>query len=366
MHPFSTEPLASVAPYGEVGLLAEISDWIRSVSPAAPAGFGDDAAVVAVLGQSVLVTVDGVLWGRHFDDSAPPEAVGRKLVHRNLSDLAAMGGHPLAGVLALTFGGNLSLAWLERFYAGLVAACQSVGLSLVGGDLAEGNDSTFAAHLTLLGTPPARPLARLGSQTGDHLFVTGHLGGSLLGHHLNFSARLAEGAWLASHPQVHCAIDVTDGLAKDLPALLGGDQLAWLDLDQIPVSEAAQRFAPQSGKTALHHALCDGEDYELLFSLDRSADPQAFERQFSAAFPQTPLARLGSIETLATVARQSGVLDPLEVTAGTAAATVKWESHGESPRRKRSGALLWDASTGRPLDVQGGFQHWQQPDCGWD
>ncbi|MGF1452657.1 MAG: thiamine-monophosphate kinase [Opitutales bacterium] len=325
MTPFSSGAGQTVESLGEAALLECIRGWIEPVSPPPPAGFGDDAAVIPWRGGPVLATVDGLLWRRHFDASASPEAAGRKLLHRNLSDIAAMGGRPRSGVLALTFGPDLSLRWLERFYGGLTQACAAVDVTLAGGDLAETDRGTFASHLTLLGEAPERPLTRLGSRPGDAIYVTGALGGSILGWHLAFEARLAAGAWLAARRDVHAAIDVTDGLGKDLPALLHPGQTARLERDAVPIAEAARTLAARSGRSPFSHALTDGEDYELLFTLDGQSDAATFEADFRAQF-ELPLSRLGHIALAA------------------------------GPEEERR---ILDAASDRPLQGEIGFEHWR-------
>ena len=94
MHPFAKRHREAVAAWGEEKLIRAIRRWLGTASPRAPFGIGDDCAVLAASRGRQLITVDPVIYGRHFDDSVPPRAVGAKLLKRNLSDLAAMGGRP--------------------------------------------------------------------------------------------------------------------------------------------------------------------------------------------------------------------------------------------------------------------------------
>lgn len=219
--PFTDCAADRIDALGEVALLEEIRTWLGEASPPAPQGIGDDCAVWAAppAGKQLLLTTDAVVYGRHFDATCPPELAAGKLLKRNLSDIAAMGGTPHSALLALTLPRNLSLRWLERFYRGLRECSLKYQTPITGGDITEGTDNFFAAHITLIGHAE-RPLLRSGAQAGDHLFVSGALGGSLFGHHLHFEPRLAVGRWLAAQPDVHAMIDLTDGLAKDLPELL--------------------------------------------------------------------------------------------------------------------------------------------------
>lgn len=284
MHPFTRVAADSVSSLGEERLIQEIRRWLGAASPRAPFGIGDDCAVVAGARGRQLITVDPVIYGRHFDDNVPPRSVGAKLLKRNLSDLAAMGGRPSAAVLALTLDAAVSLRWLEQFYRGLAATALEHAVPIVGGDVAQA-DGVLAASLTLLGAATSRRVVtRTGARSGDAIFVTGVLGRSLAtGHHFRFTPRLQEGAWLAERKDVRAMMDVSDGLAKDLHALTPPGAVPALFADALPLRTGA--------KTT--DALTDGEDYELLFALGANADEQAFRREWRRAFPRTRLTRIG-------------------------------------------------------------------------
>jgi len=295
MHPFTSDSSASVGHLGEVALIDQISQWLGSVSPAAPQGMGDDCAVLEPIhsGRQIL-TVDSVSYGQHFDAKVSPEDAGAKLIKRNLSDIAAMGGVPGPAVLALLSSSDLSVQWLERFFTGIRQTCERHGVSLVGGDISSLAKSNFSAVLTLTGVAEA-PTLRSTAHVGDRIYVTGTLGGSILGKHVSFEPRLAEGQWLAQNAHCRAQMDLTDGLAKDLKALVPADAHAALDLRKIPIAPAAQTLAKQSGRPPLEHACCDGEDYELLFTIDAEADQHAFEDQWHQKFSQTELRCIGQI-----------------------------------------------------------------------
>jgi len=294
MHPFTKRFHESVSALGEEKLLAAIRRWLGAVSPRAPFGIGDDCAVLPAARGRQLITVDPVVYPRHFDDTVPPRAVGAKLLKRNLSDLAAMGGRPTAAVLALTLDARVSLKWLEQFYRGLAACARRYRVPIVGGDIAQA-DGVVAASLTLLGEAAAwrvgahaktatRLLTRRGARAGDWIYVTGTLGHSLRsGHHHKFSPRLAEGAWLARQRDVRAMMDVSDGLAKDLHALTPRGAAPALNAAAIPRRAGATLAA----------ALGDGEDYELAFVLAARADRPAFARAWRRGFPRTRLSCLG-------------------------------------------------------------------------
>ena len=294
MHPFSNNPSETVSSLGEEKLIGLVRRWLGTASPPAPFGIGDDCAILAPSKHAQAITVDPVIHGRHFDDTVPPRLVGAKLLKRNLSDLAAMGAAPVAAVLALTLDPSVSIKWLENFYRGLAACARTHRLRIVGGDIAQGTAGTLAAALTLVGrATTARLLPRAGARPGDHIYVTGTLGGSILGRHYRFTPRLAEGAWLAARPEVRSMIDLSDGIAKDLRALTPAGARPELDPAAIPISRAARKLSAADKRPALDHALCDGEDYEMLFTVAASARLAALEKSWRARFKKIPLTRIG-------------------------------------------------------------------------
>ncbi len=322
MHPFTNIPADAVGNVGEKKLLHKINEWLGPTSPPAPLGMGDDCAVLpASGGRCQLATVDALVYKQHFDDSAHPKAAGAKLLKRNLSDIAAMGGSPQFALLGLMLPSTLRLDWLKAFTCGLREEAEKWGVALVGGDLCE-TKTSLGGHLTLLGSAE-RAVLRQGGQKGDHILITGELGGSLLGNHLTFQPRLREGQWLATRTEVHSMIDVTDGLLKDLPALVPPGCAAGIFPETLPVSAAARQLALKSGKTPEHHALGDGEDYELLFTLSIETDLEYFIGQWGKQF-KTPLTCIGKL-----VAKSSENLE---------------------------GKII-DLKTGNAVELEGGYEH---------
>jgi thiamine-monophosphate kinase len=167
VNPFTPRPRETVAALGEEKLIAAIRRWLGDASPASPAGIGDDCAVLPPAGQPQLITVDPVIFGRHFAAGAKPAEVAAKLLKRNLSDIAAMGGTPTAAVIALALDRNVSRRWLAAFYRGLARTARAFRVPIVGGDVAEA-PGVLVASLTLLGRADAgRALARTGARAGD-------------------------------------------------------------------------------------------------------------------------------------------------------------------------------------------------------
>lgn len=293
MNLFTADPRQAIVAIEEAAIIRRIKTIAGAICPPAPHGIGDDCAVMPAAAGNFITTIDAVVYGRHFDDSASPEEAGAKLVKRNLSDIAAMGGHPGPALLALTVGPNLSRHWLDAFVLGVCRTAAQWGVSLVGGDITSAGRGFFAAHWTQFGSVE-RPLLRSGAGTGDRLFVTGKLGGSILGHHLTFSPKVFEGLWLAQHNSVTSCIDLTDGLAKDLKSLIPEGCAATIDLSGLPLSAAALQLANGDNQKAVRHALSDGEDYELLFTLSASAPLKPFCDAWFQRFGSLPH-HIGSI-----------------------------------------------------------------------
>ena len=292
MNPFTSQPGQCVGALGELRLIESIRRWLGDASPAAPFGIGDDCAVIPPARHHQLVTTDPVIHGQHFDDSVPARAVGAKLLKRNLSDIAAMGGRPVAAVISLALAPETSVAWLREFYLGLAATARQFDVKIVGGDITQGPANFFGAFLTLHGESTGRLITRRGAKRGDAIFVTGRLGGSRAGHHYRFTPRLAEGQWLARQRDIVAMMDVSDGIAKDIQALTPSGLVASVSPTLVPVSAAARKLGKITQEPGWVHALTDGEDYELLFVLDAKASPEKFARRWAVQF-DTPLTLIG-------------------------------------------------------------------------
>jgi thiamine-monophosphate kinase len=249
---------------GELDLIR----WIRARIPRGRAGVvvdsGDDCAVVRIGREAVLFKTDAVVDGVHFDSRrARPEEIGHKAVARALSDVAAMGGVPTFGVIAMMVPRRAPEAWIRRVMRGMDRTARAFGAAIVGGDL-KSHPGKLAIAVSLLGKADGPPFLRSGARPGDRIAVTGPLGGSILGKHLRFTPRVREAARLRRTVGVHAMIDVSDGLATDLAHLCEESGVgATIEEARIPVSPAARRL----GGDPVLHALTDGEDYELLFAV---------------------------------------------------------------------------------------------------
>jgi thiamine-monophosphate kinase len=280
---------------GELGLIREIRRWVPSVRPSI-LGIGDDAAAVPYdRRRDLLLAVDCLVENVDFKmRDAAPEAVGRKALAINLSDMAAMGGRPLYALVSLGLPPRMSVAYVRRFYRGLTRLARAWRVAVVGGDISRSDN--FFASVTVAGlAEKGRIPRRGGARTGDWIFVTGRLGGSILGKHFTFTPRIAEARFLLSRFAPHAMIDVSDGLIQDLNHVLAeSGKGAVLYLDSVPVSSAA-RSAPATrrGRTPLEAALSDGEDFELLFTVSPSDGRKIL--RLPRGLAGTPVTRIGSI-----------------------------------------------------------------------
>lgn len=279
--------MTSIASQGEnrlvAALLAELPQTGRSVLTAA----GDDCAVVCFPGSKrrQLLKTDCVIEGVHFAEDARPEQIGWKALCRPLSDIAAMGGKPKHALVTLAVHPDTAIDRARGIYEGIGRAAREFGVDVVGGETARSPGPCFLS-VCVTGVAPKSAALRSGGRAGDILFVTGRLGGSFTsGRHLTFYPRLKEGRWLARHFPPHAMMDLSDGLAADLPRLAAASGVGYeIDETVLPCAE---------GCTAVH-ALNDGEDYELLFALAPKA-ARELERRWSRQFPDTPLTAIGRL-----------------------------------------------------------------------
>jgi thiamine-monophosphate kinase len=261
------------------------------------AGAGDDCAVLelGVPAHLVLFKTDAVVEGVHFTAETPPEKVGHKALGRCLSDIAAMAGTPHSALVTLALPREFDVAWVDGLYAGMTTLATRFGVSIVGGETTM-NPERRLISIALLGTVErGKQVLRSGARPGDVIFVSGELGGSLAGRHLDFEPRVREAQWLARQFDLHAMLDISDGLAGDLRHLLRASGVgAELRAAAIPVSRAAKLRAAQGGKPRLLAALSDGEDFELLFALG-SKDAVALLDSWKGEFPALKLSCIGRI-----------------------------------------------------------------------
>ena len=272
-------------PLPEKALIARIRKAAKTRAPSVVAGIGDDAALLKIRpGYEVLVTTDFTLEGIHFRrEWHAPQVVGRRCLTRGLSDIAAMGGEPVAAFLSLAVPRKLPQTWVDGFMKGLLELAKEFKVALAGGDTAESPAGVLADILVLGSVPRGKAILRSGAGPGDAIYVTGELGGGAAGlrelfagsklrsrdfaRHFHPVPRIAVGKILRTRNLATAMIDLSDGLSTDLAHLceesaVGAEILA----TQLPTAHTGRKRQPVDQDLVLH----GGEDYELLFSAPQS------------------------------------------------------------------------------------------------
>jgi len=267
-------------------------------------GIGDDAALVRVGAETAALSTDVLVAGEDFLPGTDPFRLGRKAINVNLSDLAAMGVTPLHALLTLGLPRGTDPVWLDLLLDGVKSAATDFGLAVVGGDLSA--SETLFISVSVVGRPGKKgALPRSGAKAGDLLFVSGTLGaaaaglkllqagyrllpdggvrspagrrltaarapdvGRLIRHQLNPRPMVELGRALADGALATAAIDVSDGLARDLHRLCRASAAgASVDLGALPVDSALPSVAKELASDPLSLALHGGEDFGLLFTV---------------------------------------------------------------------------------------------------
>ena len=274
----------SALPLAERALIARIRDIAGTRSRAVVKGIGDDCALLRIpAGQEALVTTDFTLEDVHFRLAwHPPASVGHRCLARGLSDIAAMGGEPLAVFLSLAVPSKLPQKWVNQFLKGLLSLARRHGISLAGGDAAQSPAGVLADIVVLGSAPKGTAIRRSGAHPGDAVYVSGELGGAAAalmlmmqkpGRQLNPrdyprhffpEPRLRLGRAVREKGLASAMIDLSDGLSTDLAHICEESGVgAELDAEAIP--RAAIGKPPV--KVGLHFGLHGGDDYELLFTV---------------------------------------------------------------------------------------------------
>lgn len=246
-------------------------------------GIGDDCAVLRLLeGCDSLITTDFTLEGIHFRRNwHTPESVGHRCLARGLSDIAAMGGEPVAVFLSLALPRDLPQSWVSRFARSLISLAEKYGATLAGGDTGESPNGILADIVVVGAVPKGKTVLRSRARPGDSVFVSGELGGSAAAvvqmrarpkkklnpreyaRHFYPEPRIELGRILREKGLATAMIDTSDGLSTDLAHICEESGVgAEVDVTRIPRA----RVGKPAREVDLGLALHGGEDYELLFT----------------------------------------------------------------------------------------------------
>ena len=283
---------------GEFGLIDRIRK-MTSVPDPSWVGIGDDCAVIPLSPETggapasdLLVSTDMLVEGTHFlMEDISPRQLGWKSAAVNISDIAAMGGKPIATFLSLALPKTLPEQWMQEFMEGYNGISEKYGAALLGGDTTCSPDR-ICINVTVLGTcPRGKAKLRSAARPGDLVCVTGTLGDSaaglrlilggqkgaaprLMDRHYTPTPRVEEGLALSCLPGVHAMMDISDGVGSDLRHILDESGVgARIDTGKLPISKELQALCSEKGWDPKELALSGGEDYELLFTMDPQETP---------------------------------------------------------------------------------------------
>jgi thiamine-monophosphate kinase len=309
----------TIADIGEFGLIHRIHEFLKKEGVQAPelkVGIGDDTASFTPRhGFEQLVTCDCLVEGRHYlPDYITPQELGRRAMVMNLSDIGAMGGHPLYALVSLGLKAKTPVADVEDIYRGFIAELNPFDASIIGGNITKTMDATFI-DITLIGEVERDKLVRRSTaRIGDVILVTGYPGQAAAGLKLMLETkptkdlkkhplvqafnvpphRVKEGQAVANSRLASAMIDISDGFLGDLGHICQESGVgALLNQDKFPISEDLREGASQLEMDPHELFLQESDDYELIIT----CSPENTEQIQSAviAVSDVPVAEVGRI-----------------------------------------------------------------------
>jgi len=301
-----TEKRTELNDLGEFGLIERLEKQFPVQNSTSAKGIGDDAAMISIGSEYLLVTTDMLLEGIHFDLSYMPlQHLGYKAVVANVSDIAAMNGKPEQITIGLGISNRFSLEAIDTLYAGIKAACEDYKVDLVGGDTSSSKSGLIISITALGRVDKGKETLRSNAKNNDIICVTGDLGAAylglqilerekqeflinpemqpdlekyeyLVGRQLKPDARMDIIHELAERKVVPTAmIDISDGLASEL-LHIGKSSGVGIKIfeDKVPIDSLTYETAIEFMIDPITCALNGGEDYELLFTID----PKDYEK----------------------------------------------------------------------------------------
>lgn len=257
---------------GEFGLIERFKKLIKTDTSVIK-GIGDDCAILKFdKNRFLLFSADMLVEGVDFKSNEKPYLIGRKALAVCISDIAACAGNPRYCLISLGMPKKTSVEFIDKLLKGILSLAKIYKINIVGGDLSRSRQLTI--NVSILGIVEKKNLLlRSGAKIGDLIFVTGELGGSILGKHLRFTPRIKEARFLVKNFKVNSMIDISDGLAQDLSHILEESKKGAIIYEGlIPISKQA---------LDLKDALYGGEDFELLFTLGRKEAIKLYQKKLS-------------------------------------------------------------------------------------
>ncbi len=265
--PSSDQTLKSIGEFGFIDLITKLTKIHRGVIK----GIGDDTAVIASQGNNLLLlTTDMLAEGVHFTKNMYARLIGHKAMACSISDIAAMGGMPLAAVISIGMPPDTKIAFAKELYQGMEQLARRFRFSIVGGDTIA--NRSIVINVALLGTAKKDNVVyRSGAKQGDMIFLTGALGRSFhTQKHLIFSPCLAKSQFLTKNFPPTSMIDLSDGLAGDLGHILKESRVG---------AVIYEKLIPKTSGANIQNVLFEGEDFELLFTLSPALGRKLISRK---------------------------------------------------------------------------------------
>lgn len=297
-----------ISDIGEFGLIELLKKELPENLPAVVKGIGDDTAVLKINNDQLqLMTTDMLVEGVHFSfDYAKPWQVGAKALNVNISDIVAMGGTPTFATIAIGIPKETDTELVRGLYKGIGDMACRYNVSVVGGDTVSAPVSVI--NITLMGVAEvSKVIYRSGAKPGDAIFVTGSLGGSSAGlYHLQNPGylshddivqeitelhlvplpRVIESKLLSEIGTVTSMNDISDGLASELYEIGQASGVGCqVYSEKIPINQGAQTLAGNVGKDALDWAFYGGEDFQLVFTVNKDKVDQTVQYMKSRGKP---------------------------------------------------------------------------------
>lgn len=318
--------MTKLSTIGEFGLIERLTKLFKNTLPPNITGIGDDCSVVPLSDtEALLVSTDMLIEDCHFIlNKISAFELGHKALAVNISDIAAMGGMPEHAYLSIGIPVNTDVEWLDEFFMGINSLAIKYNMHILGGDTTR-TAQKLVINITVLGKAKLNNIKyRSAAKADDIICVTGILGDSagglqcilnnvpvnayvkyLVNKHNVPYPHVMQGLWLAQHACVGAMMDVSDGPESDIQRIMKASGCgAIIDLNLLPISEQLQQLAVQQHWNAKEMALCGGEDYCLLFTINSNNFrelSELYKQQFGQA-----------IYNIGTITNNTGVLTIIE------------------------------------------------------